>query len=268
MSTLPVVQRAAADRGWNAEVWQLAWCLDDYLYRRGAVESHERMWRLGLAAAERTGDRDVIALAELCLGRIGGANARTHLRRALELIRPDDLMHRALAHRALSLQLENEDQREALHHAIAALRLFRTLRDRMWSAVQLNAIGETLAVLGHPETGRECCRRALRTHRRLGNENGVAATEDGLGTVEMLARQPLAARRHYERAIELYERLGNVSSEADTMARLGDLLVTVPGAYDEAVRQWQAAHDLFRSQGRLLEASLMRERLDQEHASQ
>jgi tetratricopeptide (TPR) repeat protein len=262
-STLPVVQRAAAERGWDAEVWQLAWCLDDYLYRRGAVEPHVRMWRLGLAAAERAGDRDVTALAELCLGRIGGPGARAHLRRALGLIRPDDLVHRALAHRVLSLQLENESRREALHHAIAALRLFRALREPMWCAVQLNAIGEGLAALGHPDTGRECCRQALRTHRRLGNARGEAATEDGLGTVEALAGRGTAARRHYERAIALYQELGNVSSLADTTRRLGDLLATVRGGHPEAVRQWRAAHDLFRAQGRLDEASQMRERLDE-----
>ncbi|MBW6434832.1 tetratricopeptide repeat protein [Actinoplanes hulinensis] len=260
-STLPVVQRAAADLGWHAEVWQLAWCMDDYLYRRGTVESHERMWRLGLTAAERTEDRDVIALAELCLGRIGGIGARDHLRRALDLIRPGDLVHRALAHRALSLQLEHENRREALHHAIAALRLFRTLPDPRWSAVQLNAIGEMLAALGHPGAGRRCCLRALEAHRRLGNDNGVAATEDGLGTVEMAAGRPAAARRHYEKAIDLYERLGNISSLANTTARLGDLLITMPGGSEEAVRRWGAAHDLFRSQGRLLEASLMREKV-------
>jgi tetratricopeptide (TPR) repeat protein len=260
-STLPVVQRAAADRGWDAEVWQLAWCMDDYLYRRGAVEAHERMWRLGLAAAERTGVRDVIALAELCLGRIGGTGAEAHLRRALELIRPDDLLRRAMAHRVLSLRLENEHRREALHHAIAALRLFRSLRQPMWSAIQLNAVGETLAALGHPDTGRECCRRALRTHRRLGNANGEAATEDGLGTVEMWAGRPTVARRHYERALDLYRLLGNVSSLADTTGRLGDLFATVPDGENEAIRQWRSAHALFEDQGRLVEASRMREQL-------
>jgi tetratricopeptide (TPR) repeat protein len=260
-STLPVVQRAAAERGWHSEAWQLAWCMDDYLYRRGAIEQHERMWRLGLAAAGRTGDRDVIALAELCLGRVGGPGAGAHLRRALELIRPDDLMHRALAHRALALQLK-DDQREALRHAIAALRLFRRLRERMWWAIQLNAIGETVAALGHPDFGRECCRRALRTHRRLRNKNGVAATEDGLGTVEMLAGRPGAARRHYERAIELYRQLGNHSSRADTEGRLGDLLATVPGGRDEAIRQWRSAHDLLQGQGRLPEATRIRDQLE------
>jgi tetratricopeptide (TPR) repeat protein len=265
-SMLPVVQRVAADRGWNAEVWQLAWCMDNYLYRRGLVELHERMWRLGLAAAERTGDPDVIALAELCLGRVlTGPEAREHLRRALDPIHSGNLAHRAQAHRALSLQ--TSDRRESLHHAIAALRIFQTLGEPVWRAMQLNAIGERVAELGHPIAGRAFCLRALRTHRKHKNRNGEAATEDGLGTVEMLAGRPAEARRHYERAVDLYRELGIVSSEADTLARIGDLLVTLPGGRDEAVRQWRSALGLYQDQGRLADVARLLDLLESVRSS-
>lgn len=256
-SMLPVMQRVAADRGWHDDVWQLAWCMDNYLYRCGLVELHERMWRLGLASAERTGDRKVIALAELCLGRIlPGAESLGHLGRALELIDPDDLAARAQAHRVMALRPGTP--RAALHHAIAALRLFRQLGEPVWAAIELNAIGEELAQLDHPVLARGFCRQALRTHQEHHNGPGEAATEDGLGSVEMRAGSHDEAQRHYERAVHLYREQGNVASEADTLARLGDLLALRPDRRDEAVRQWRSALDLYQDQGRLVDVARLR----------
>ncbi len=256
-TTLVAAQRAAAERGWHALVWQLAWSADTYLYRRGLAEQHERMWQRGLAAAEQLGDSRVIALAELCLGRVTGSTV--HLERALRLIPPDDPATLAQAHRAISLALESdEDLRRSLHHAVAALRLFRGLDMPVWEATQLNAIGEQLAALGHPAAGREFCGRALLLHQQHEHLPGVAAAEDGLGTVERLAGDVEAARRHYVRAVEVYLEIGHKSSAADTLLRLGQALAPVPRERDEAGRCLRRALSLFRAQRRAAEADRAR----------
>ncbi|WP_250028533.1 NB-ARC domain-containing protein [Paractinoplanes maris] len=254
-TTLLAMQRAAAERDWDSAVWQLAWSMDDYLYRRGLAEPHRRAWRLGLEAAERLGVARIVALAHLCLGRV--SREVHHLERALRLIPDDDLASRAQAHRVMALILESATEtRRSLHHAIAALRLFRVLGLPVWEAVQLNAIGEQVAGIGHPDTGRELCRRALDLHQRHHHRPGEAATEDGLGTVEKHAGAIEAAKNHYERAIEIYLEIGNDSSAADTLGRLGEMIADTDGA--EGERVLRRALRLFREQRRMGEADRIR----------
>jgi hypothetical protein len=174
-ATVSAMQQAASEQGWDTAVWQLAWSMDDYLYRRGLAEPHRRAWRLGLEAAERLEDPRIIALAHLCLGRV--TKETYHLEQALRLIPDDDLVSRAQAHRVMALVLEHgPGTRRSLHHAVAALRLFRVLELSVWEAVQLNAIGEQVAALGHADTARVFCRKALRLfreQRRMGEADRI-----------------------------------------------------------------------------------------------
>ena len=261
---LRALQDYAAEQGWNAMVWQLAWSLDDYHYRRGLVGAHERAWRTGLAAAERSGDPGAAALARLCLGNIMSRAARHD--EAIPLLESarawfeehGDIVNLAMTHRAL---LWGPDGRGELHHAERALALFRLHGDSVWIAIALNAYGESLVRFGHVEEARRHSGEALELHRQLGNESGVAATLDTLGVVAAAAGDPAAAVRRYREATELYLALRNLSSAANTLIRLGDVLAGMPGRADEARHAWTRAVEMLEEQGRDDEADEVRRRI-------
>ncbi len=253
------LQRYAAGQGWDAMVWQLAWSLDDYHYRRGLFAAHEQAWRRGLTAAERSGDPEALALARLCLGNIlTRADRRDEALPLLEQARAwfagnRDLAGLAQSHRALQFGAAGP---EHLHHAQRALELFRELGDPVWIAIALNAVGECLARLGRPDEARRHCTEALGLHRELGNASGEAAALDSLGIAAAAAGDRDEAERHYRAAITLYRGLRNSSSEANTLVRLGEVL-------DEsrARAEWARAVELLDEQGRADEADEVRRRL-------
>jgi tetratricopeptide (TPR) repeat protein len=266
---LVAVQQHAADRGWHRIVWQLAWCLDNYHYRRGMVTQHTDVWQRGLASAQADRDTPAVALAELCYGNVctrAGryVEASGHLARALELTtRLGDRANLAQVHRAMSMAAEGRgDTVAAIEHATTALRLFEELDEPLWSAVARNALGEELARFGDLAGAQEHCTASLAIHRAHHNRSGEAATLDSLGIVARAANEPVAAAAFFEEALSIYRELGNDYSTADTLARLGDVLADTPGRTAEAERCRQDAYDLYRAQHRTAEASRLVPGLD------
>jgi tetratricopeptide (TPR) repeat protein len=263
-TALLALQRYAVEQGWDAIGWQLAWSLDDYHYRRGLMGAHERAWRTGLAAAERSGDPRATALARLCLGNILTRAARHDEATALlEAARAwfeehDDVVNLAMTHRALQW---GPDGRDELRHAEKALTLFRRHGDPVWIAIALNAYGETLVRCGHVEQARRHSEEALELHERLGNDSGMAATLDSLGIAATAAGDLLEAEARYGRAIELYLAQRNLSSAANTLVRLGEVLAATPGRTAEARATWDRAAGMLEEQGRDDEADRVRRRI-------
>jgi tetratricopeptide (TPR) repeat protein len=253
------LQHYAGEQGWHTMVWQLAWSLDDYHYRRGLVAAHERAWRRGLEAAARSGDPGALALARLCLGNVlTRADRRGEAVPLLERARAwfeetKDVAGLALTHRALQFGSVGPQR---LYHAERALELFREHGDPVWIAVALNAVGECLAQLGRPGEARRHCREALALHRELGNEPGEAAALDSLGIAAAAAGDRAGAETDYRAAIALYRRLRNQSSEANTLVRLGEVLDP-----RRARAEWTRAVELLEEQGRSDEADDVRRRL-------
>ncbi|WP_306215002.1 XRE family transcriptional regulator [Actinoplanes sp. RD1] len=266
-ATLTALQEYADAQRWDAEVWQLAWSLDDYHYRRGMVNAHERAWRRGLAAATRSGEPHAAALARLCLGNILARSGRTEealalLRAALDFFeQAGDVANLAQTHRALHLGTPDDDSTAKLHHAQHSLHLFRELGDPVWIAVALNALGETHALAGEPGAARGHSLEALRLHSDLDNEPGQAAALDSLGIAAAAAGDPAEAEERYRAAVALYRRLRNVSSEVNTLIRLGEVLADLPGRAEDARTEWTRAAVLLGQQGRDAEADEVRRRI-------
>ncbi|WP_433303525.1 tetratricopeptide repeat protein [Actinoplanes sp. CA-030573] len=259
---LIAAQQHAADRARHRIVWQLAWCLDNYHYRRGMLTQHSEVWQRGLASAQADGDTPAVALAELCYGNVctrAGryVEASGHLARAMDLAtRLGDTASLAQVHRAMSMAAEGRgDTEAAIEHATAALRLFEDLGEPLWSAVARNALGEELARSGDLAGAREHCTASLAIHRAHQNRSGEAATLDSLGIIARAANEPAAAAAFFEEALSIYRELGNDYSTADTLARLGDVLADTPGRTAEAERCRRDAYDLYRAQHRTVEAS-------------
>jgi tetratricopeptide (TPR) repeat protein/transcriptional regulator with XRE-family HTH domain len=231
-ATLLQMQRVAETIGRLDAVWQLAWSLDNYHYRRGMSQQQCEVWQRGLSVAESAADPGAVLLATMCLGNVSVRMGRheqglRYLSEALRTARErHDLTAEAQTHRVLGLAWEaQQDHRRALRAHAAALRLFSTMDAPIWRAMQLNAIGETYAYLGNLERARRYCLGALRLHQDLANRSGEAAALDSLGTIARQGKSFGDARTYYQRALDMYRALRHASSEADTLMRLGEALI-------------------------------------------
>jgi tetratricopeptide (TPR) repeat protein/transcriptional regulator with XRE-family HTH domain len=254
---LLTTQRVAAEHGWHAIVWQVAWSLDDYRYRRGLLAGHAATWVRGLAAATVAADPEAQALARLSLGNIRARQGRRA--EAVGLLEParehyestGDLMNLAQVHRALGFaHAAAADLQRELVHVERALALFTRMGRTRWVAIELSALGEIHARLGDLVSARHFCEQALDLHRQQGNRSGEAATLDSLGVVAEAEGDLDRAARSYLDSAAIYHDIGNVASEADTLFRRGKVLMALPAGAEEGRAVLRRALDMFTAQFR------------------
>jgi tetratricopeptide (TPR) repeat protein len=260
-------QQCALDRDGHTAVWQLAWTLHTFHYRRGHLHDRHLAWGAGLAATEQLGDPIAQALTHRHLGDacalVGRhAEALDHLGQALSLARDSgDLYGQAHAHLVLAgaLRQQGDDQR-ALDHASRLLDLVDVLDNPVWKADALNTVGSLHARLGHPEA-RAHCEAALILFRRHHHRQGEAATLDNLGYLAHRTGQHTHALDYYEQALTLFRDLGNTYEEANTLDRLGRTH-SILGQHDQARHTWQQALALHQAQHRSTDADRIQRQLD------
>ncbi|MFL6143195.1 MAG: BTAD domain-containing putative transcriptional regulator [Labedaea sp.] len=267
-ANLLACQRMAAERGWHAPVWQLAWTLETFHWRGGQLQQARAMWQAGLAAAEALGD---LGARISCHQRLGNAcaplgrhiEALHHLRQALALAeRSGEHADQAHTHHILAWVWEEMgDDHRALEHADRAVGLFRAVGRPAWEANALNTAGWYHARLGHHEQAREHCTAALALFDGGLDPQGEAATLDTLGYVAHHTGQHDQSRTYYGRALTLFRDLGYAYEEANTLAQLGRTHRALGefGAARSALRQ---ALDLYQAQHREPDADRVRGELD------
>jgi len=262
-------QRLAAERDWPEVVWQLAWALDTFHWRRGHVHDALAVWGTGLAAiGDRLADPAVEILVRRRLGHacavVGAhASALAHLDAALVLATRDgDTASQAHIHHSLAWALEQqgEDQR-ALEHAVRALSLYRKLDSPIWEARELNAVGWYNARVGDYEQAFEHCQAALTVTLRHGHQPGEANTLDSLGYICFHTGRYELAEDYYTRALAVVRDLGHTYLEAETLERLGHTHAA-RHRHAHARLVWQQAHRLFEAQHRTVDAARLQEQLD------
>jgi DNA-binding SARP family transcriptional activator len=247
---------AAEDKGWDTAVWQLAWTLDNFHYRRGGIHANVTAWRAGLAAAERLGDLAVQARAHRRLGLTLAPTGKTaeahhHLRQSLALSEQiGDTLGEAGAHFVLALTwARQQDDHQALAHATRALVLYRTIGNSKWEVRSLSMIGACHTRLGDHDRARGFCESALKLCRRQDDHYGQADSLDSLGAIASHTGQYTEAAQHYEQALALWIELDNTYRQADTLAEIAATHVRLDH-HDHARRAWRQAVDLYRSQRR------------------
>ncbi|WP_018682915.1 AfsR/SARP family transcriptional regulator [Actinokineospora enzanensis] len=265
-ANLLAAQRLAANQGWDAAAWHLAWALTAFHFLGGHLPDQIAVWRLGLAAAERLGDSSARTTAHR---RLGDACARggelvegiTHLEKALELAAAGDVAEQAHAHRALGIAWEQRgDLERALAYSLLALLLYQGLDNPVWESTALNTVGWCQARLGEYGAARRHCCQALELAESAGYHDGVAGTLDSLGYVAQHAGLHDEAIEYYNRALRMFRAHGNAYEAANTLVNLGDVHVAV-GERGEAESAWGKALRLYRAQHRLREAAGVEGRL-------
>jgi tetratricopeptide (TPR) repeat protein len=247
------------------QVWQLAWTLHNFHYRRGHRHDQLAGWRLAATAAHQLPDVGAQILSHRLLGRayvvLGHhEEALAALGEALALSeQQDDPAVQAQTH--YTLASIHPDGRRALEHARQALDLYRGLGQSIAEGNALNAVGWYAARVQEYDVGREHCRAALAIFERHQDIDGQAQTLDSLGYIEHHSGRHHGAIRTYRRAISLYRDLDNAYEAADTLARLGHPHLAT-GRRDQAEAVWREASELYRRQGRDEEAEEVERLLD------
>ncbi|HEV7652027.1 MAG TPA: tetratricopeptide repeat protein [Actinophytocola sp.] len=252
---LLAAQSAAAKLGWHPWVWQLAWTLHGYLWRRGHLHDQLATWRAGLAAAEELEDVHVRALAHRLLGQASARaamhrEATSHLQNAITLAQQANDVHgEARAYYDLATAWRPIDDAQAVEHAGRALELFRRLDNPVWEAEALSAVGWHQARLGRYPAAVESCEQALALFTSNGNRQGQATTLDCLGYVAHHTGEYTVALTHYRDSLALCRDLGATYDEADTLDHLGQAHAALHQRA-EALKAWQQALELNRAQHR------------------
>ncbi|MEU5261516.1 BTAD domain-containing putative transcriptional regulator [Amycolatopsis sp. NPDC021455] len=245
---------AAGNAGRDTAVWQLAWTLDNYHYRRGHLHENIAAWRAGLAAAERLENAGVQARAHRRLGLVYAPlgrreEAMRHLNRSLALSeRIGDTLGQAGAHFVLALAwTHQDDDRRALAHVTSARDLYREVGDEKWETRALSMMGACHTRLGHHDRARAYCESALARCREQGDVYGQADSLDNLGAIAAGTGDSAGALRHYERALGHWYRLDNTYRQAATLTAMGDAHQGLRRS-GQARAAWQRAAALYRAQ--------------------
>ncbi|MET8764338.1 BTAD domain-containing putative transcriptional regulator [Lentzea sp. NPDC004782] len=245
---------AAREAGWDTAVWQLAWSLDNYHYRRGHLHDNIASWQAGLAAAQRLGDLAVQARAHRRLGLVYAPLGRDeeallHLRQSLALsARIGDTLGEAGAHLVLGMALNwQKDDQAALAHLTEARNLYRHLGNTQWEVRVLSLMGASYTRLGHHDRARRFCESALALCVRHNDVYGQADSLDSLGAIAGNTGDHRQALHHRGRALALWRDLDNTYRQAGTLAALGDTHRDL-GDHERAQECWQEAIDRYRGQ--------------------
>lgn len=264
---LLAAQRTAAVHGRHLIVWQIAWALATFHYRRGHVHDDLAVWQFAVASAEYLPDPTAGIFIHRFLGRaqtrVGHHEAATEqLYQALALAGGHDRTQEAHTQHELAVLWEwRGDNRRALEHARHALNLYRELDNPVREADALNAVGWFSASLGEYDTAREHCAAALALHRNNGNTEGEAVTLDSLGYIAHLSGNHRQAIDHYRQSVALFRALGHTYEVGNTLANLGRPHAAL-GEGERARTVWQEALHLYQQQGRDDDADRVQRDLD------
>lgn len=222
----------AADSGFEAHAWQIAWLMEPFFSRRSHWSDWAATQRVALAAARRRGDRSAqsgasrgIASALIELGEY--EDALRHLNIALRLSEETgDLNKQARVQLDISRVFEAQEQfPEALAHSQQGLNLSQVATGRgaqLTMADALNFVGWHLAKTGDFQQAIEFCQQSVAMHRRLGDALGEPSALDSLAFAYRGLGRHAEAVDCYRRAVALFTELGFEHPKAVTLVNAGD----------------------------------------------
>ncbi len=219
----------AAERELGTGIWQLAWALETFFYRRGYWHDWAATQRAALAAALRTGDLVGQAHAyrgsgAACTELRAYQEGRAYATLALQLYqRVGDRVGQARVLIDIAASAEKQGHlQEALCRGEQAMELFRAENHRLGLAFAFNHVGWFHARLGNYEQAVDYCERGLNLDQEMGDRHTEAPTWDSLAYAHCQLGHHAVAAACYRRALELYDELGFRVKQAEVLSCLGD----------------------------------------------
>ena len=231
--------------GRDAQAWNIAWTLLDYLSYQGHWHDQLAVSTTALAAAARLADPALKAKAHYYraraaveVGRYG--DAQTSYEHALDLYRQlTDRIGQALAHVGLAFMLDRQQQpAPAADHARHALDLYTAAGHLPGQANALNHIGWYLSQLGDHEQALVHCQQALSLCRKAGRRNTEGTILDSLGYAHHHLGHHTEAITCYRQALDIFQETGQRYQQANTLSHIGDTY--------QAASDTDAAHTAWR----------------------
>ncbi len=267
----------AAEEGFEAHAWQIAWNLGTFLDWHAHWHDWADTQRIALSAARRTRDKSGEAYARRGLGRsclrLGRyEEARRELGQALALyLELGDLNGQAYCDYDIAFSLEREGRyREAADIMKRALGTFESLENKVGQAITLNAVGWCLTRLGDLRPALPYCQRAVDIAQEISNRMREADAWDSVGYVRHELGQYHEAGRCYRQAIHIYRELDDDFDAARSLVHLGDShhasrdLAAARKAWQQALETFDELHhpdaDEVRTKLRTLEGRLAEHR--------
>lgn len=234
------VETAVAE-GLDERVWHLVWCLATYLHRAEYWADAIALWRLGLAAAERSGSVVGRARAHQGLGVALGVQAglgapgrytpgtalestystHTHLSEAVRLFRSAG-MPTAAAWALLSLGSYNDPGADPATVTDALERAVALSDDPALQALALNNLAVHHATLGDGARAVTTARDALARLAATNDPVAVAHATDTLGIAQLAAGDPAGAAVSFRTAARAFAAARDLKNQGTSLANLGD----------------------------------------------
>ncbi|TDE37230.1 tetratricopeptide repeat protein [Actinomadura sp. 6K520] len=209
---LEAVARQAHENGLHAVTWQLSEAMWPLFLQRRHYPSWIRMYELGLAAAESSGD----------------LKAQARMLEGLGIIR---------------LNLQDHDT--ATGHYETALTLERRAGHRLGEASALEGLGVVALATGDPSRATELFGRARDVHADLGRPRGIALMDRHIGEALSLTGRHTEAEETLTGALEVFTHLDEPYHRARTLTCLGQARLRA-GRPDEAAAALREAHGVAR----------------------
>jgi tetratricopeptide (TPR) repeat protein/DNA-binding SARP family transcriptional activator len=227
---LTAVVDHAADHGSPVHAIALPTVMHSSLSTHGHWMPSQRLQRIALAVAQRTGDRHGEAGALCCLGEIQtvvgqAALAVDSFTRALEAYQQSgDRLGQANA-RASRAQVHHQTAHfaQALRDLREALDLYRDLGDGLGQAGALATLGAVQRLTGQYSDAQETLERALDLYAHFGHRLGQAVALSALGELQQLTGQYADAALSLDHALDLYQKLGHRLGQAEALTHLGQV---------------------------------------------
>ncbi|MFC7025648.1 BTAD domain-containing putative transcriptional regulator [Promicromonospora thailandica] len=234
------VETALAE-GLDERVWQLAWCLATYLHRAEYWSDAIALWRVGLAAAERSGHVVGQARAHQGLGVALGVqtglgppgpytpgsshdiahSARTHLEEAVRLYLSEG-RQTAAAWVLVSLGSYNDEYSEQGVTTMALERAIELSDEPSLQALALNNLAVHYMTLGDAVHALATARAALARLATTDDALAVAHATDTLGIVQLAAGQVRDAAVSFRTAAVAFGEARDLKYQGASLANLGD----------------------------------------------
>lgn len=259
--------RRSGGPGREVRVWQLAWCMTDYIFSRNLVDDLHTVQTAALAAAERIGDgfKQVVSTGYLSAVRFQNGEheaMKVLLDRALALA--DELGEpwaKGFVYYGHCAQAGRRDRHEeTVAFARSAYECFTEAGDRLWAYRALWVLGWHQAHLGELEEARACFEEMMAAMRRIDSPVGVAHTNIGFGLLALKEGRFRDSLDHYERSRDLFEELGLPTALALARELVGDTLEAM-GEEPLARREWREAEGVYLELGSVFELGRVRAKL-------